>query len=104
MLFRESMIGEVERAGCLDDALVVWSLWRGYLTDTGGALNEFLARHDVPMLLHHTSGHASVADLQRLVAAVEPTRVVPIHTFAPQRFGEFFPGAELHDDTTWWHV
>ena len=104
MLFRESMIGEVERAGCLDDALLVWSLWSGYLQDSGGALNEFLAGNDVPLQLHHTSGHASVADLQRLVAAIKPARVVPIHTFAPERFGAFFAGVDPRDDGTWWAV
>jgi ribonuclease J len=31
-------------------------------------------------------------------------RVVPIHSFAPQRFPEFFDRVELHEDGEWWLV
>ena len=106
MLFRESMIGDVERCGCLDSAFLVWSLWPGYLRDDDneGDLSRFLARHGIPMEIHHTSGHASIKDLCRLVAAIRPTRVVPVHTFAPERFEDHFPSVELHDDSAWWDV
>ena len=33
-----------------------------------------------PLLIHHASGHAFISDLQRLVHALAPERVVPIHS------------------------
>lgn len=52
----------------------------------------------------HASGHAAVADLARLVAAINPERVVPIHTAMPERFEELFTCAELRGDGEWWDV
>ena len=106
MLFRASMIADLERAACLDSALMLWSLWPGYLRDARQKtkLDGFLARHNVKMEIRHTSGHASVEDLGRLVATLGPSRVVPVHTFAPDRFDTHFPSVERHDDATWWAV
>ena len=56
------------------------------------------------MTIAHASGHATVADLERLVAALRPERVVPIHTATPERFSELFACAELHADGKWWPV
>ena len=107
MVFRSSMIGDVERAGCLEGATVVWSLWHGYLEDgswSTRALLDFCARHGIPLVEHHSSGHASVEDLRRLVDALKPSRVVPVHTQAPEKYLELFPHVELHEDGEWWAV
>ncbi len=105
MLFRTSMIGDVERAACLEDARLFWSLWPGYLpkndTDT---LSSFLERNGVPLEIHHTSGHAPLGDLQRLAGAIAAQRIVPIHTFAGDRFAEFFPRVERRADGSWWEA
>ena len=39
-------------------------------------MSEAFAKRDVPLEVHHVSGHAYVSDLRRLVDAVLPTRVV----------------------------
>ncbi len=49
-----------------------------------------------------TSGHAYMPDLQRLARAIPPKRLVPIHSFAPERYGEFFENIEVHRDGEWW--
>ena len=64
----------------------------------------FLERHGIPLAIHHASGHAFIPDLKRLVEALAPHRVVPIHTFAGERFGEFFHRVECHADGEWWEV
>ena len=56
------------------------------------------------MRIHHASGHAFITDLQRLVGALAPTRVVPIHSFAGDRFEHFFPRVERRRDGEWWEV
>ena len=105
MLFRESMISDLEGAACLEGARLVWSLWPGYLERDGDTRRtDFLDRHQIPLEVHHTSGHASLVDLRRLVDALSAGRVVPVHTFAPERYDEYFPGAEVHEDGEWWEV
>jgi len=105
MLFRGSMGRELARAGCLGGATAVWSMWPGYLREPSGvALTSFLADHAIPLAIHHASGHAFIADLQRLVAGLAPARVVPIHSFATDRFAEFFPRVDRKADGEWWDV
>ena len=103
--FRTSMMSEIEGARCLSDASAVWSMWPGYLELPGQhRLLSFFERHGIPLYTHHASGHAYVSDLHRLATAIAPGRLVPIHTFAADRFGEFFENVELHRDREWWVV
>jgi ribonuclease J len=94
-----------ERAGCLGAASAVWSLWPGYLKDDSGKrLLAFYDRVGVPWSIQHTSGHASVAELQRLAEAIAPGRLVPIHSFGGHRFSDYFDNVEPQPDGTWWEV
>lgn len=101
-----SAVPELITQGVLDRiGALVWSLWSGYLADSSGAaLRNLIDEHHVPMTTIHTSGHASVPDLRRLVTAIQPRRVVPIHSFAAHRFAELFPCVEEHSDGEWWDV
>lgn len=105
LTFRTSMIREFVAADGLGGATCVWCLWPGYLAQPSGlALRSWLAANDIPLEVHHSSGHASIGDLQRLVSALNPGRVVPIHTEAPERFAELFPRAVCQLDGAWWEV
>jgi ribonuclease J len=96
---------ELARAGCLDRAGAIWSLWPGYLErPSAQRLTALLDRHDVPLTRLHASGHATVEQLQRLVDALQPDRVVPIHTSAPELYPRHFPNVEPHADGQWWEV
>ena len=75
--------GEVSRlidAGALtSDGVVVWSLWDGYLkVASSQRLQAALRAAGLEVVHHHTSGHASAADLARLQAAIRPRQTVPI--------------------------
>lgn len=39
----------------------------------------------------HTSGHADIASLQKIVAHIQPKHIIPIHTELPEKFGAIFP-------------
>jgi ribonuclease J len=95
---------ELIRSGVLTSAArVLWSMWDGYLAQPSGQrLRSDLAAAQIVFESLHTSGHASVGDLRRLVTALSPTQVVPIHTEAPQRFAELFDRVTPHADGTWW--
>lgn len=103
MVMQGSTLPEVARAGCLDHAAAIWSLWAGYLDQPSGArVVRLLEGHDVPIERLHSSGHARVEDLQALASALAPARVVPIHSTAPERFREFFDNVQPHEDGEWW--
>jgi ribonuclease J len=99
MLFRPWMFPDLGRAKALNGARVIWSQWEGYLKEGAGAqLEADCKARNIPFETIHTSGHASVGDLKRLAAAVGPKRLVPIHTFEPERFTELFNNVTLLDD------
>jgi ribonuclease J len=103
MLFRPSMMRELERARCLEGARLVWSMWRGYL-DGDDALARFVERLGSPLAFSHASGHASAADLRRVIEDLRPDRVVPIHTDDPAACRRLSDRVELRDDGVWWPV
>ncbi|WP_152047685.1 MBL fold metallo-hydrolase [Aureimonas psammosilenae] len=104
-LFRPAMLRDLDRADCLSGAACIWSQWDGYLTQPRGeALKAELVQRAIPLLSIHTSGHASIGDLQRLAAAIAPKVLVPVHTFQPKRFPELFANVRLRQDGEWWSV
>jgi ribonuclease J len=105
MTFRMSMAEDLERAGCLEGARAVWSLWSGYLEEESGReLLRFLDGHGISLETLHTSGHAGLEDMQRLMEAIKPGCVVPIHSEAAFRFKEFFERVHPKNDGEWWKV
>ena len=82
-----------------------YSMWEGYLKGKGSLdVVKWLEDHGIPRHTIHTSGHASVADLKRLAAALTPCTLVPIHSFETGRFSEFFDNVVPKDDGQWWNV
>ncbi|MFZ2493004.1 MAG: MBL fold metallo-hydrolase [Thermoanaerobaculia bacterium] len=105
VLFRASLLADLERAGCLGGARAIWSQWSGYLAeDRGKALVAALAAHGLGLEVIHTSGHASIGDLKRLAEAIAPKALVPIHTFEAERYPEIFNDVVVRHDGEWWEV
>lgn len=103
--FRMSMAHEFESAGCLEGASAVWALWAGYLKKPAEQRYlDFLDRNDIPMEVHHSSGHAHLKDLQRMASAVSPRRLVPIHSFGTDLFKNHFGNVEMRTDGEWWEL
>lgn len=90
----ESETGRFEsRLKQMKDPFVVYSMWKGYLK--GGkaedpAIISFLAgRTDKDhMEVLHTSGHAYVEDLKKLMDMTEPEVIIPMHTENAESFKE----------------
>ena len=102
MIFRPSMAADFKSA--LTGAKLFYSLWPGYLERGGFDLQAWCVSHGVAFEIHHTSGHAGIADLKRLAKALSPKRLVPIHSFAPERFQSLFPNVQPANDGEWWEV
>jgi ribonuclease J len=102
LLFRGWMMRDLDRAGALAGARVIWSQWDGYLAEGAGAMLKLdCEARGIPFESIHTSGHASPADLKRLATAVAPKRLIPIHTFERERFPGLFDNVSLIDDGEW---
>ena len=89
----------------LDGASFSYSMWEGYLKENSPqGVVTWLEDNGIPWPVIHTSGHASLVDLQRFAAALKPRRLVPIHSFETNRFAEFFDNVVQQEDGVWWNV
>ena len=70
----------------MEDAMLIWSQWHGYLKGEQG----FWEKHKTPIIEMHSSGHAYPEELKQLVEAIKPKKIIPIHTFQPEDYKDFF--------------
>ena len=105
LLFRPLHRFDLERGGCLSGAIYIYSQWEGYWEQGAyDMVKDWLERHSIPKVSIHTSGHASPIELKILVKALGPNKVVPIHSFFPEKYPDLFPNVEAHNDGEWWEV
>lgn len=98
MTARPSMWRDIEKCE-LRNGLFLYSMWNGY-RDT-----EYQQKFEASLLdagftckAIHTSGHASVPDIQRLMTGLNPKRIIPIHTMVPSAFMDFSDKVMLQED------
>ena len=105
MLFRPMTRDDLGVQAVLKGARFTYSMWQGYLKEESvQKVTEWLETNGIPWESIHTSGHASVADLQRFATALAPRSLVPIHSFETDRFAEFFDNVDRKEDGVWWDV
>lgn len=85
----------------IEGSKIIYSMWEGYLTDK---FRDFIVQKKLSMDVIHTSGHATVADLKAFASAVNPTTLVPIHTFYADRYREMFKNVRVLQDGEMWEV
>lgn len=101
MLFRPSMIKEFEGLDCLEGGKLIYSQWPGYLKMDRVNLREWCTKKKLGFELLHTSGHADLATLTKLAAAIAAKRVIPIHSFAPEALCALVPNVVPAKDGEW---
>ena len=105
MLFRPSMVRDLEEANCIDQGCVVCSVWDGYLEkEQNHWFVDWMKRRGLPTHTCHTSGHASVPDLLRMRDAFPDAVAVPVHLSDRERFAALFGKVALHEDGEWWEI
>ena len=79
----------------IEGANIIYSMWKGYLTDKfkNYCDNKKLAIEQV-----HTSGHATVEDLEIFAKAINPKTLIPIHTFEGKQYPKLFENVRILKD------
>lgn len=92
VLMRDSMIPLAERIPGIDGSTLIYSLWEGYIQDKDNEKDfwGFVSKHNLKIKHIHTSGHATMEQLQRLAGALKPKSIIPIHTKRPDLFKRYF--------------
>ena len=86
------VLKEIEKS---EGAKIIYSMWDGYLTDE---FKEYCAKKRLSIEEVHTSGHATVKDLKTFADAINPKKLIPIHTFEAERYPALFQNVKLLKD------
>ena len=92
MFVRSSMIPDLASMKGIDGATVIYSMWQGYLNESSlKPFLDFMQKKNMQLVPVHTSGHAYIKTLQKVVKTLQPKTIVPIHTFSPDLYKTIFP-------------
>ena len=96
MSIRTSMMHEIKLINNLSGSTLIYSMWEGYkeTTSTIRFLSQ-IEKRGATIKSIHTSGHADHDALQKMIDAVQPKTLVPIHTTEADKYKEFFPNANV---------
>ena len=91
MMVRPSMLKDLELIKNIEGATFVYSLWEGYLRDDSmQKFLKFIKKKNMKFCHIHTSGHAEIDTLKKVVDKLKPRKIIPIHTFHPDRYNQLF--------------
>ncbi|MCH5267496.1 MAG: MBL fold metallo-hydrolase [Lachnospiraceae bacterium] len=87
MLAREKTPKFAKVMAKFPDPLIIYSKWSGYLEGkhANAEIQEFIGNHRMEKL--HTSGHAYVETIEKLINLTKPKVIIPMHTECADEFG-----------------
>jgi ribonuclease J len=85
----------LKKIDSIKGAKIIYSMWDGYLTDE---FKDFCNEKGLVMEHVHTSGHAELEDLKKFANALNPKKLIPIHTFDRERYPEYFENVQILED------
>jgi ribonuclease J len=100
MLIRAGFLWDIKKFLGLNGATWIYSLWPGYFEKSKPLRNlkSYLEGKSVRYEYLHTSGHAKIEDMKKLVDAIAPDNIIPIHSFYPDKFKSYFKNVKLVKD------
>jgi ribonuclease J len=99
MLVRASMLINLRGIDNLEGATFIYSMWKGYLGyESNKELLDFIKSKEMEFHHIHTSGHASIQTLEKVVKKLKPKNTIPIHTFHPDQYKIFGDNVKLIAD------
>ena len=98
MAVRPSMQKDIEIAD-LQNGLFIYSMWGGYRnSEYQKEFEDYLNRAGFMADVLHTSGHATISDIRRVITGLEPKQIIPIHTMMPDFFVGLSNRVSLKED------
>lgn len=100
MLVRPGFMADIKRFIDLNNAVWIYSMWTGYFERSNPLkkLKSFLLEQGVRYEYLHTSGHAKLTDLKDFAGKLSPKKIIPIHSFHPDQYHDFFENVEMVED------
>jgi hypothetical protein len=96
MTVRPSMDYEIKSLRNVSGGNIAYSMWEGYKENSSTErFLSSLSKRGMTLKTIHTSGHADYQTQQRLLAAVQPKELIPIHTLAADQYQEAFPESSV---------
>jgi len=91
MAVRPTMKYDLEHIPNIEGGNLIYSMWRGYEKKKGTKeFIDYLIGRNFTINHIHSSGHADFPTLEKMVAAISPKKLVPIHTFNSQDYKNIF--------------
>jgi ribonuclease J len=103
MIVRPSMQKDLKYINNIDGGNLIYSMWEGYLQKLNTMkFVKYLTNRKYTLHKIHTSGHADTKTLKKMVEAIKPKNIVPIHTFEGNKYKDIFNETivELKDNET----
>ncbi len=100
MLVRPKYLTDIQNHLTLTGATWIYSMWAGYLErdNAFNGLRAYLKEKSVRVEILHSGGHAALPDLIKLVEAVKPRMVIPIHSSHPKMLRMHLANVRLVND------
>jgi len=91
MMVRPSMLKDLRSIENIEGATFIYFLWEGYLPDDAmQKMVIFIKKKKMKFYQVHTSGHAGMDTLKKVVKKLKPGIIIPIHTFHPDKYTDLF--------------
>jgi ribonuclease J len=91
MTVRPSMQKDLENINGIEGGNFIYSMWEGYLQKSATMkFVDYLTNRKFILHKIHTSGHADTKTLKKMVEAIKPKNIVPIHTFEGDKYKDIF--------------
>lgn len=91
MTVRPSMKFDISKMYDIDGGNIIYSMWSGYLKKKKTMeFIDYLKNRNFELYQIHTSGHGDVFALNKMVDALSPKYIVPIHTFEKNKYKDLF--------------
>ena len=76
----KSYLSKLNELCSFEDGVLFYAMWKGYLEQPSmQTFVDFMESKGVRLHMLHTSGHADAQTIDRLVSAVSPKVIVPVH-------------------------
>ena len=96
MIVRPSMLSDLEKLHNLNKGTFIYSMWSGYKKEKSTKdFIEALIKKGMTEKEIHTSGHADLDGLKRMVEVLKPKNLIPIHTFKGNEYEKVFKNVRV---------